>query len=231
MDKLIHKLKEKRSLDPEEIQNLGNSLIDQKTHEDTKYQLLQLLHQKGETVDEITLLAQFFLKKAIPLNLNEIYSDRPSLDVCGTGGDHLNLFNVSTTSLFVVAAANVTIIKHGNRNMTSQSGGADVLQALGIAIDSSTEMTKECLRETGIGFLLAPLYHPAFKSVAHVRKKLAQAGIKTLFNLLGPLLNPANPDSQLLGVYDQKWVEPFTHILKKSRQKKWHGCLWKNQCH
>jgi anthranilate phosphoribosyltransferase len=146
--------------------------------------------------------------------------------VCGTGGDKLNLFNVSTTSMFVVAAAGATVVKHGNRGITSKSGGADVLEELGIRLDLPAEGFRRCLDEAGVGFLFAPAYHPAFKAVAGVRKQLAAKGTRTIFNLIGPLLNPAKPECQLVGVFSREWCPVFAEILQRlGRESAWavHG--------
>ena len=144
----------------------------------------------------------------------------------GTGGDKLNLFNVSTTSIFVLAAAGLVVVKHGNRGITSKSGGADVLEALGIRIDLPPAEFADCVRETGLGFLFAQQYHPAFKAVAPVRKQLAEEGIRTIFNLLGPLLNPVRPDHQLIGVFSPELPPIFAEILSHmGRKRAWavHG--------
>ena len=153
-------------------------------------------------------------------------SEKPLLDVCGTGGDKLNLFNVSTTSVFLLAAAGVAVVKHGNRGITSKSGGADALEALGIRIDLPADEFGHCIEEVGAGFLFAPLYHPAFKAVVPVRKLLAESGQRTIFNILGPLLNPARPDYQLIGVFDENLCPVFADILQRlGRKRAWavHG--------
>ena len=152
---------------------------------------------------------------------------KPLLDVCGTGGDKLNLFNVSTTSVFLLAAAGVAVVKHGNRGITSKSGGADALEALGIRIDLPADEFGHCVEEVGAGFLFAPLYHPAFKAVVPVRKLLAERGQRTIFNILGPLLNPARPDYQLIGVFDENLCPVFCRhsATSRPRERAWavHG--------
>jgi anthranilate phosphoribosyltransferase len=135
------------------------------------------------------------------------------LDVCGTGGDRMELFNVSTTSMFVLAAGGVVVVKHGNRGITSKCGGADVLEALGIKIDLSPTEFKTCVETHGLGFMFAPNYHPAFKLIAPVRKMLAAEGVATVFNMIGPLLNPAKPDHQLIGVFSEKLLPKFAEAL------------------
>ena len=150
----------------------------------------------------------------------------PTLDVCGTGGDQLDLFNVSTTAMFVAAAAGAVVVKHGNRGITSKSGGADVLEALGIRIDLGPDDFRNCIEQAGVGFMFAPMYHPAFKAVAGVRKNLAARGVRTIFNLIGPLLNPARPQCQLVGVFTRELCPAFAEILQRlGRDSAWvvHG--------
>ena len=148
------------------------------------------------------------------------------LDVCGTGGDRLNLFNVSTTASFIVAAAGVIVVKHGNRAITSRSGGADVLAALGVRLDLPPADLRRCVEKVGMGFLFAPHYHPAFQAIAPVRRLLAADGVSTVFNLLGPLLNPAWPAHQLVGVHSLALTRVFAEVLRQlGRQSAWavHG--------
>ena len=143
-----------------------------------------------------------------------------------TGGDKLDLFNISTASVFVLAAGGATVVKHGNRGITSKSGGADVLEELGVPIDLPVQDLRQCVIREGAGFLFAPLYHPAFKAVVPVRKELASEGIRTVFNLIGPLLNPVKLDYQLVGVFDPELTSTFANILGKlGRKKAWavHG--------
>ena len=148
------------------------------------------------------------------------------LDVCGTGGDRLHLFNVSTTACFVLAAGGAAVVKHGNRAITSKSGGSDVLAALGIPLDLAPAELRARLEMVGIGFLFAPQYHPAFAAVAGVRRQLAAEGTSTIFNLLGPLLNPARPAHQLVGVFTPALTTTFAEVLRQlGRRRAWavHG--------
>jgi len=162
---------------------------------------------KGETINEITASAAGMRKHCIRL-----LHDMDVLEIVGTGGDHSNSFNISTTSSLVVSAAGVPIAKHGNRAATSKCGSADVLEALGVNINISPEHSKKLLSEIGLCFLFAQNYHIAMKYVAPVRRELA---IRTIFNILGPLANPAGANMQLLGVYEEELVEPMAHVLAK----------------
>jgi anthranilate phosphoribosyltransferase len=149
---------------------------------------------KGETVDEITGSARVMREKAVAIKLDAKYQ----VDTCGTGGDMAHTFNISTTAAFVVAGAGVTVAKHGNRSVSSKSGSADVLQALGVNIEIPSPRVEECMKEVGIGFLFAPMMHLAMKYAIGPRREI---GIRTLFNILGPLTNPAKVTSQIMGVY------------------------------
>jgi anthranilate phosphoribosyltransferase len=152
------------------------------------------LRMKGETVEEITGSARVMREKAVPIRLNAKYQ----IDTCGTGGDMAHTFNISTTVAFVVAGAGVTVAKHGNRSVSSKSGSADVLQALGVNIEIPSHRVEECMSEAGIGFLFAPMMHQAMKYAIGPRREV---GIRTIFNVLGPLTNPARVTSQIMGVY------------------------------
>lgn len=167
---------------------------------------LTALRIQGETVEEVTGAARVMREKALHVDAGE----GCVLDTCGTGGDGKNTFNISTTAAFVVAAAGITVAKHGNRAVSSGSGSADVLGALGVKIDVSKEMVERCLREVGIGFLFAPAMHGAMKYAAAPRREV---GIRTIFNLLGPLTNPAGASRQLMGIYDGALVEMVAQVL------------------
>jgi len=191
-----------------------------------KAAFLSAFADRGETPGEIGAFARAFLERAVVPAIDRAAIGKPLLDVCGTGGDKLNLFNVSTTAVFPLAACGVAVVKHGNRGITSKSGGADALEALGIRIDLPPEDFGRCLAEIGAGFLFAPLYHPAFKAVAPARKLLGEQGKRTMFNLLGPLLNPARPEYQLIGVFDPAIAPVFAEILPTlGRETAWvvHG--------
>lgn len=167
---------------------------------------LTALRSKGETIDEITACASVMREKAIKLN-----HSRPVIEIVGTGGDGANTFNISTTTAFVVAAGGVPVAKHGNRGVSSKSGAADVLENLGINLNLTAKQSEEILTHTDICFMFAQAYHTSMKNVAPVRKEM---GIRTIFNLLGPLSNPAGATMQLLGVYNRSLVEPLAEVLK-----------------
>ena len=197
-----------------------------------KTDFLRTLGQKGETNDEIAGFARAFLDRAVDPGLDPQAMPGPLLDCCGTGGDKLDLFNVSTASMFVMAAGGVCVVKHGNRSITSKCGGADVLESLGIRIDLPPADFKRCVQEIGCGFMFAPYYHPAFKTIAPVRKTLAAEGSPTLFNLLGPILNPARPPYQLVGVFLKAALPKFANVLQQiGRKRAWavHGSIGAGQ--
>lgn len=165
------------------------------------------LRLKGETVDEIAGMAHVMRDKA-----RRVHVEGPLLDTCGTGGDARGTFNVSTAAAFVAAGAGARVAKHGNRAMTSRCGSADVLEALGVRIDLEPEQVAACLEETGFGFMFAPSYHPAMKFAAGPRREI---GVRTVFNILGPLTNPAGATCQVLGVADPSLVESMALVLAR----------------
>ena len=168
--------------------------------------LITALRMKGETVEEITGFVRAIRAKAEAIKPQTV----GLMDTCGTGGDLLNTFNISTTAAFVVAACGVPVAKHGNRCVSSKSGSADVLEALGVELNISPEAAAECIDQTGIGFLFAPLFHAAMKYAVQPRKEV---GIRTVFNLVGPLANPAGAAFQLVGVSDPALTEPLAGVL------------------
>ncbi len=165
------------------------------------------LRMKGETVEEIAGGAASMRRHAVFIDCG----GRPVVDTCGTGGDGLATFNISTTAAFVVAGAGVPVAKHGNRAISSKCGSADVLAALGVNIDIAPDAVEECVREAGIGFLYAPKLHPAMKHAMGPRREL---GVRTIFNMLGPLTNPAGAKGQIIGVFSPELTEPFAHVLR-----------------
>lgn len=175
--------------------------------------LATALRMKGETVAELCGAARVMRSRALKVDARSPLV----VDTCGTGGDGAQTFNISTASAFVVAGAGITVAKHGNRGVSSKCGSADVLEALGVKVNVGVEVMEECLQETGIGFLFAPMLHPAMRHAAGPRKEM---GIRTIFNLLGPLTNPAGANCQLLGVYDPRLTETFAHVLRELGAKR-----------
>jgi len=165
------------------------------------------MRSKGETVEEISAAAKVMRELAMRVTVDP----RNLVDTCGTGGDNRRIFNVSTAAAFVVAAAGGRVAKHGNRSMSSKSGSADLLEAMGVQLELPPERVAESIDKIGIGFMFAPAHHPAARFAAAPRREL---GTRTLFNLLGPLTNPANAPNQLLGVFAERWVEPLANVLK-----------------
>ena len=215
---LTEKLQARRDLDPADIAAACASLLDPAAPLAGRADFLRALHLKGETPAEIAGFIRVFLQHAINPNLGP-----GLLDVCGTGGDKAGLFNVSTAVMFVAAAGGARVVKHGNRGVTSKSGGADVLEALGIRLDLPPG---ESLQAAGCAFLFAQSYHPAFKAVAPVRQALGAEGTPTIFNSIGPLLNPAIPDYQLAGVFSEKLLPIYAEVfLLLDRKNAWvaHG--------
>jgi anthranilate phosphoribosyltransferase len=168
--------------------------------------LLMGLRVRGETVDEITGGARAMRERAVGIDAPE-----GAIDTCGTGGDAKGTFNISTATAIVIAGCGVPVAKHGNRALSSRSGSADLLGALGVNIDADMALVREALWEAGIGFLMAPRHHGAMRHVAPTRVEL---GTRTIFNLLGPLANPAGAKRQLIGVFDPKWAEPMASVLR-----------------
>lgn len=166
------------------------------------------LRTKGETVEEITAAARVMRELATPVHVARHHL----VDTCGTGGDGQGTFNISTTSAFVAAGAGARVAKHGNRSVSSRCGSADVLEAAGVNLNLSPEQVASCIEKIGVGFLFAPLHHGAMKHAATARREL---GIRTIFNLLGPLTNPASAPNQVLGVFAPQWIEPMAEVLKR----------------
>ncbi len=166
------------------------------------------LRMKGETVEEITAAAGVMRELATPVDV----SGPHLVDTCGTGGDGASTFNISTAAAFVVAAAGGKVAKHGNRSVSSKSGSADVLEAAGVNLDLTPEQVAHCVNEIGVGFMFAPKHHGAMKHAIGPRREMA---VRTIFNLLGPLTNPANAPNQVLGVFSGQWIEPLAEVLQR----------------
>ncbi|MEW6216010.1 MAG: anthranilate phosphoribosyltransferase, partial [Nitrospirota bacterium] len=201
----INMLVDNITLSEAEMAECMKEIMEGKTTDAQIGAFLTALRIKGETVEEITGAARIMREKATPIKAPE-----GVLDTCGTGGDMANTFNISTTTAIVVAGAGVPVAKHGNRSVSSQSGSADVIEALGIKIDLPPEKVERCLFETGFGFLFAPLFHPAMKYAIGPRREM---GIRTIFNILGPITNPAGARRQILGVFADKLTETLAMVL------------------
>ena len=214
LEKLARQLAAARSLTDEQVREAVEQLTDEKVSAVVKADFLTALAEKGETPDEIAAFARALRDKSIAPPLDAETRAREILDVVGTGGDRLGTFNISTAAALICAAAGVTVAKHGNRAVTSQAGSADVLEALGVRIDLTPAEAARSLREHNFAFFFAPAYHPAFKHIAPARKLCAERGQRTIFNLLGPLLNPARPSAMLAGVPRPELCEPLARVLQ-----------------
>ncbi len=204
----ISKLVERKDLTEQEMENIMEFIMEGRASKAQIAAFLTALRMKGETIPEIVGAAKAMRKKAIKI---DIKTRGEIVDTCGTGGDKRHTFNVSTAVAFVVAGAGLLVAKHGNRSVSSKCGSADVLEELGIRLDIPEENIKRCIEEIGIGFLFAQRLHPAMKYAAPARSEI---GIRTIFNILGPLTNPASATVQLLGVYDRNLINPLAHVLK-----------------
>ena len=206
MKQILEQLLEGNDLSNDRAFDVMLSIMSGKFNDAQIAGFLMALRAKGETVDEIAGFANAMREKMVSVPLAS-----SAIDMCGTGGDARGTFNISTAASFVVAGAGVKVAKHGNRSMTSQSGSADVLQSLGIAIDNSLENSVEDIENIGLGFLFAPAYHPAMKHAIGARKSLA---VRTVFNILGPLCNPANVKAQAMGIFHPDLTEVQVNVLK-----------------
>ena len=198
----------RQNLNESEMHDVMNSIMTGQTTDAQIGAFLVGLSMKGETIEEITASAKVMRDLATSVKIS---SDEYLVDTCGTGGDGLGLFNISTASAFVVAAAGGRVAKHGNRSISSKSGSADVLEAAGINLNLNPELISQCIEEIGVGFMFAPAHHSAMKHAIGPRKELA---IRTIFNVLGPLTNPAKAPNQIMGVFDKNLVEPIANVLK-----------------
>ena len=226
MQSLIQHLNDGRELAPSQIEQAVAALVASDVADAEKAAFLVALREKGESADDLAGFTRELLKRAITPELNRAALSGPTLDVCGTGGDKQGFFNVSTTVMFVAAAAGACVMKHGNRSITSKTGAADVLEELGVPIDLTPAQLRDSLERHSVAFIFARTYHPAFAAIGPVRAALAKEGRSTIFNLLGPLLNPALPDYQLVGVYNPDLLQIYTDALRTlGRKEAWavHG--------
>ncbi|MEW6528884.1 MAG: anthranilate phosphoribosyltransferase [Candidatus Micrarchaeota archaeon] len=206
MKDILEKLIKKENLTAFESETIMNQMMEGTCSAAQTAGFLIALAMKGESIEEIAALARAMRAHAVQIHPNI----RPLIDTCGTGGDCSNTFNISTTAAFIAAGAGVAIAKHGNRAVSGKCGSADVLEQLGVKM-LSPERTEKCIEKIGIGFMFAPLFHPAMKNVAPIRREL---GVRTVFNILGPLTNPADANAQVLGVYDPNLTETIAEVLR-----------------
>jgi len=212
MQSAIRAVTERRDLSGDEMQQVMRTIM---TGEASQAQLggfLIGLRMKGETVDEIAAAASVMRELATKVDVD----GENLVDTCGTGGDGSKTFNISTASAFVVSAAGAQVAKHGNRSISSKSGSADVLEALGVNIGLAPDQVATCIKKIGVGFMFAPQHHSAMKHAIGPRKEMA---VRTVFNLLGPLTNPAAAPNQVVGVFSDQWVEPIARVLAKLGSK------------
>ena len=206
MPSAIRAVTERRNLSADEMRAVMRLIM---TGEATPAQIggfLVGLRMKGETVDEIAAATEVMRELATRIGVSGAHV----VDTCGTGGDGAHTFNISTAAAFVVAAAGGKVAKHGNRSVSSKSGSADVLEAAGVSLDLSPEQVAQCVNEIGVGFLFAPKFHAAMKHAIGPRREM---GVRTIFNVLGPLTNPAGATHQVIGVFSKQWVEPLAQVL------------------
>jgi anthranilate phosphoribosyltransferase len=209
-----------------DIESAVTLLLSDETGDEAKAEFLTELQRKGESAEEIAGFVRLLMERAVDPMIDSAELSGPMIDVCGTGGDNLDFFNVSTTIMFVLAAGGAVVVKHGNRSVTSSCGSADVLEELRVTIDLAPEDLRECVKQNGLGFIFARKYHPAFRSLAQMRERLARQKTRTIFNLLGPLLNPARPSNQLIGVFNPDLTGVFADVLHQlGRKRAWvvHG--------
>ena len=204
---MLEKLLARQNLTVQEMSETMDAIISGSLTPVQTAGFLVALRAKGETIDEVTGAAMSMRKHATLIDSGA----ENVVDTCGTGGDKANTFNISTTAAFVAAGAGVAIAKHGNRSVSSKCGSADVLAAAGFNLEVEPSVMEQCIQENGIGFLFAPKLHPAMRNVVPIRKEL---GVRTIFNMLGPLTNPAGATGQVLGVYSPVLTEMFAHVLK-----------------
>lgn len=226
MKTLIEKMTNGVDLTAGDIRYAVTVLLAEDGNDQLKADFLTALQKKGESPDEIVEFVNHLMERAIDPGIDPKKLPGPMIDVCGTGGDGLDFFNVSTTIMFILAAGGVAVVKHGNRGVTSISGSADVLEELHVPIHLPPDDLREMIERHGLGFVFARTYHPAFRALARMRENLARHNQRTVFNLLGPLLNPARPPRQLIGVFAPRLTGMFAEVLRRlGRERAWivHG--------
>jgi len=226
MDELTQLLRAGGELSQARVREAVAALVSEHVPGDGKKEFLKALRAKGETAAEIAAFSAALLAHAVRPELDPARLPGPTLDVCGTGGDQRGFFNVSTAVMFVAAAAGACVMKHGNRSVTSKTGAADVLEELGVQLELTPVRLRQCLERHGVAFLFAPAWHPAFRAIGPVRRELAAEGAPTIFNLLGPLLNPASPEHQIIGLFSEVLLPKYAEALRiLGRRRAWavHG--------
>ena len=211
LNTLTNLLSERTDLTAEQTTTAAHLLTDEDVAPDAKQAFVVALAEKGETAAEVAAFAGAFRELAVNPGVEFIADE--AIDIVGTGGDGARTFNISTAVSFIVAASGVPVLKHGNRSITSKCGSADILEAVGVRLDAPREQLQASVRELNFCFFFAPAFHPAFKAIMPVRKALAAEGKRTIFNLLGPLINPGKPAYQLMGVFSQDWLTPLSGAL------------------
>lgn len=226
MKALIERLQAGLDLNRGDVGYGVTRLLSDQTDAAQKARFLFALHEKGESTEEIVWFVEQLVDRAVDPMIDPATLPGPMVDVCGTGGDGLDLFNVSTTIMFILAAGGAAVVKHGNRSVTSCCGSADVIEALGVRLEWPPQELKECVQRLGLCFIFARSYHPAFRALAEMRTQLAAKNKRTIFNLLGPLLNPVRPPRQFIGVYAPRLTRVLADVLRQlGRERAWvvHG--------
>ena len=208
----INKINKGQDLSKKEISSVMNQILTGSVTQDQIVSFLGSLSAKGESIEEVIGSAEVMRDLSSKVSVNQEYL----VDTCGTGGVGSGIFNVSTTAAFIASSCGAKVAKHGNRSTTRQSGSADLLETAGVALELNPDQVKQCIENVGVGFMFAPAHHSAMKYAVGARKEL---GIKSIFNLLGPLTNPAGALNQVLGVFDNKWVRPIAEVLKRLGSK------------
>lgn len=208
-------LKQQNNLSEQEVVSCITELTKETVSAELKTEFLRALAKKGETEDELAIFIREFRKMSIEPELQDFAPN--ALDLCGTGGDKANSFNISTFVSFLIASAGIPVIKHGNRSISSKCGSADLIEGIGIPLDAPLPMMRASMEKLNYTFLFAPKFHPAFQHIAPVRKALAEEGIITIFNLLGPTINPAKPANQVLGVFDPNYLPKIGKALTSNK--------------
>ena len=208
----INKINKGQDLSKKEISSVMNQILTGSVAQDQIVSFLGSLSAKGESIEEVIGSAEVMRDLSSKVSVNQEHL----VDTCGTGGVGSGIFNVSTTAAFIASSCGAKVAKHGNRSTTRQSGSADLLEIAGVALELNPDQVKQCIENVGVGFMFAPAHHSAMKYAVGARKEL---GIKTIFNLLGPLTNPAGALNQVLGVFDNKWVRPIAEVLKRLGSK------------